>query len=339
MAAESIGFRGLETVPQALWNRGVWGDLARSDNARVLDAVSPEQERFQLGQVRTFTNDYIHLILGGVHSRWTTVKLAEVYSRLVMNRPVSATMLAGPEIAAGGHLDGLDPEVRRRLLGAMENVVLSENGTANQIRGVIGQLSSDAPGETIRIFAKTGTPSIAPTQDSATRTLMAELARRHEVIIDFANLPDVKHSGESRAEAFQRILRSDASLAGMGVSAKTLEGELMRGRRLQSARIGESIIQGNSVLWPVSTETDDEHGNGKVFVMVVARYCKADDAREKPVAALTLAINFQAYGGGYKPTLDMVNNLFKSGSMLRSRLMEKRSQCSAPRKPQHGSPR
>lgn len=317
---------GLEQPLAKPRNRSVWGDWADHEGARALDIVSPANEQFLLAQTDSFVNDYIHLALGGGRSRWTTIKLGEAYSRLVTNRPVRASLRLVDTSQRRLGLAELDPGVRARILGAMELVV--SEGTASMLDGPVRALDGNIPGERIRVFAKTGTPSIAVTRENRNAAALQKLvAARHIVIsTDPDRLIDVvRPAGESRQAAFARLLREDPSLVPSDIGSADLAIELSRIRDRQRTRT-QSVVRGNRIVLTGSEQTGGKAGNGKVFAMVIGRYCATETDLARPVDALTLVVNFQDKGVA-KPALEMTAALLKPGSPFHDRLMRRTSSC------------
>jgi hypothetical protein len=165
------------------YDLSIWRALADQLGEKALggfgdSGVSPERERLNLGVMDSFRVDYLSLILGGGRSQWTTIKLAEVYGRIVSGRRISARLVRSVDGAASQELSGepqeWNPAVRRALLTGLEGVSAHPGGTAYSPRmtRATERLAAMAAtrGGLLAVYSKTGTPTLdafAPTPAGA----------------------------------------------------------------------------------------------------------------------------------------------------------------------------
>lgn len=153
---------------------GVWRGLtgAAPPCASPLAGASPERERLGFDAIASFRNDYLMAGLGGSRSTWSAIKMAEVYSRIVTGRQVSArfTPTAGPPPA---DLPMRNPHMRATVLDGLSRVVTT--GTA---AGLGREFAGMGYGPKVALFGKTGTMKVAGEAPSAPgAALLLQLAR------------------------------------------------------------------------------------------------------------------------------------------------------------------
>ncbi|HEX3918979.1 MAG TPA: hypothetical protein VHW60_16700 [Caulobacteraceae bacterium] len=279
------------------YNLSVWSALIGDHTVGLngFKQVSPERESFALNTVADIRNDYLTLILGGGRSRWTTVKLAEAFARVVMDRRVEAR-LYDPKGAVTDPRPLMRPEARNPLLQALQTV--PAHGTAMLIEPSVAALQAQAgAGEEIRIYAKTGTPTIQEVRRSPLNEAIDFLIHQGKVVMGPGQRLMV--AGADRSHDPVRILSADraidARLAGLGVSAAAVVDGLGR----QSGYAHSTLAQGLLGLDPDISWTHD----GGVFAFVIGRY-RVGAPAEQPERAFAVAINVQQrQEGGANPAL------------------------------------
>jgi hypothetical protein len=317
-----IGSDGAKDVA-AQYDERVWSNLRsrhRKSGLSSLTAISPETERFAVGADRAI-QDYLQLILGGARSRWTTIKVAEVFSRLVTGLEVRAAL--EPRLEAPTNLP-IKPGVRQNLLHAMEQVVQGEHGTARALKKPVSALAgiAGARGETLRIFAKTGTPTVGLERQSKANRAVNALLDHGLAQIRRGRL---KVGAASQARQMARALGSNRrameELAAHGVTANVV-GDYMDD--LNTRRT--NLIGEDSVL----PDQKDDHEAG-VLAFTVARY--RPEAPIRPHRALTVVINIQdRNSGGPNPAIELAGRMLKDGAFRRA-LFEDPEEVSDAQKP------
>ena len=138
------------------FDTGIWG-RAGLERSERFSAASPEIENFGLSDIRDIGPDYIMTILGGSRGRWTNVKMAEAFSRIVTRRPVRSQLVAGarPTIPASPALP-IRTEAWTPVMNGLRHVAIDGTGAR------LGAVAPDPveEGLEVRIFAKTGTPNL-----------------------------------------------------------------------------------------------------------------------------------------------------------------------------------
>jgi|GEM_PF-3400819 len=275
-------------VDTRIWDPliGRWPPAAR----RSFASLSPERESFSLGAIENIRNDYLALIIGGGRSRWTNVKVAEAMARIVLDNRVSARVVRPEQPDPRENLrSGIGARAIAEIRSGMRRA--HQAGTASQI--VPG--FSAPRGYDLRIFAKTGTPSIA---SAARSPLNGEIQALIELrIIDMVagdlGIPG-RRADETALQAMAR-LRS-----GRPVSRGVTNERLLRmmdllsrdrrdgGSRLQFDANGRLAGVGPDIADPLS-----ERGGAVAFVIGLYPSGRSE-ADTPPLRALTIAINVQA---------------------------------------------
>lgn len=166
---------------------GVWRGLAARADARfnandcgsLFSAVSPEREFLGLNTVSSLSEQYLMDILGGARSVWTSVKLAEVYSRIVTGLQVRARLTPRidddiPE-AAPDPLELRSQASRADVMAGLAQVVSGPNGTAARLGA---QFRTFGYGESVTLYGKTGTANLdPPSVQGAANLALQRLAR------------------------------------------------------------------------------------------------------------------------------------------------------------------
>ncbi|MBB3221281.1 hypothetical protein [Pseudoduganella umbonata] len=143
-------------------------------SAEPLYLIAPEQENFRLNLANNFRSDYLNLILGGGDSRWSSVKVAETYARLVYGSLVKATFVK-PGKPEGKLFDNNDPAMAQAhgelLAGLRDTVVIGTGVSKSGIKKLsdVKRAWNNKASEsnlTIEMYAKTGTPAVAALPNS-----------------------------------------------------------------------------------------------------------------------------------------------------------------------------
>lgn len=291
---------GKDPVPESafcrasLWPNGPQFHL--SDNALL------EGQYFGFNDVRYLLPDYLMSVLGGNRSRWTTIRLAQTYARIVTARAVSARLNpAGKGELLAPLLPGLNGYDRLPLLEGMEQVLTEGTATAVQIRGP----ADLGDGTELRYFAKTGTPNLAQLDitDDRDKPLQGYAASP----CGLRAVPDPGNRGLFRlavgddgaarvtddairaAAAGPRCatVRAQAATLASGVRAINASLALRQRIRVEKGRVTE--------LPPLKSDAvAKDPPKGRALVLIAARYPKAAPVTSQPCTASVVAVNFQA---------------------------------------------
>ncbi len=221
---------------------------------------------------------YLMTILGGADSQWSTVHLAQTYSRIFTDCAVTAQFIkARREPAVCNQGLGLDPGNLQAVRDGMENTI--PIGTAKYLIGKTGLPSADSGADAFHIYAKTGTPN--PPVERYFPGLRAAIQDENCVVVKNArtsrlSLRDAE--GKTCRKAIRRAAQPDIQMFnrmhGMGSYAETAGTD----RVLRLAREAHYTL-------PASAG-----GSGKALVLVV------EHLQNGRVCTLsTLAINFQYF--------------------------------------------
>ncbi|MEM9570442.1 MAG: hypothetical protein AAF996_03190 [Pseudomonadota bacterium] len=145
--------------------------------------LSPEQVSLNLNNANSIRSDLISIIIGAGQSRWSGVKVAESYARLVTSRKVRASLVADPDFELDTRIranpncaNSVDPEIgraadgelcddtRRVTMRGLYGVANESGGTAygaQLLRAQIGLARNNLDGQYFCLFSKTGTPQLS----------------------------------------------------------------------------------------------------------------------------------------------------------------------------------
>ncbi|HEX8573013.1 MAG TPA: hypothetical protein VF759_09690 [Allosphingosinicella sp.] len=316
------------------YDPGLWRPLPdRSDaGERPFLAVSPERENFHLGTIGELHNDYVNLILGGVHSRWTTVKVAESMSQILTGRLTPAMLVRGSRLSERSPPIPLWQAARFSVLQGMEEV-LRPGGTAAMLAPQVAAVRAAAPpGEVLRLFAKTGTPSLARSIPVPARAALAELGDQGILTLDAGGrlVVRMRRQGETEAQALGRSPEARRAAQRRNLTTSALAAELQALRRLLA--IAPRPLRGpdGRLDLPSSRIVDRAPGggriNGGVLALVAARYCPGTTDVSRPIAAMTLVVNVQARGP-INPAVGLARAWLNPQSQLVRRLYATRGRC------------
>ena len=188
----------------------------------ALQTVAPERVNLAFNHVSDLRLDFVSMLLGGGNSTWTNIQLAESLSRLITGRPVEARLVSqvlrrdqvagdgvpgestaseapAPESTPGA-TDGagstaadetslgdplpFKPRVRRAVLRGMEKVVTGDSGTATALREELRALRDEHPDRDVRLYSKTGSPTILIPVPRRTAEALRQLLRQGLLVFD-----------------------------------------------------------------------------------------------------------------------------------------------------------
>jgi cell division protein FtsI/penicillin-binding protein 2 len=271
-------------------------------------SVSPEREQLGMNVINNFRTDYINLVIGGGRSQWTTVKLAEIYGRIVSGRWIDARLVRSMDqtaVALGAHdSPAWNPQVRSDLLNGMAHV--SIDGTAHSARMTAAtrrlQALAAQRGETLEVYSKTGTPTLEVRVASPTGLAIEELSSAGFVRAD----GETQHAGvaaglglmiwptdeASRASAARALARSPqimTTLEQFGTSPDEVARYLMAYNlaRTPTAKAAWLYLDSGRLIAAQQAPT---RANGRAYVVVLAR--KTGKPGEVP-SGIVVAINIQ----------------------------------------------
>lgn len=268
-------------------------------------AASPEREALGLNVIRVLSQDYLMTILGGSRSSWTTIKVAEMFSRIVTGRAVSArlTRVRPDETPATGL--AARAEVRNLVLEGLRRVPVSGTGVRIGLPAALGY------GEDVRFFAKTGTPDVETSHAvPASQALQALIAARCGLTWDAGSrrlvFAGVRREdlnawlAQSMPTRCRRVIESSPASVGAiiaemdRISRSSVRGveDLPRGLTID-ARGEVTAAPMRLLASPQGRLTPTGH----VFALVVARYAPGSAEGAPPVRALTIVVNVQRRQG------------------------------------------
>lgn len=310
--------------------RGVLGPRHDRATRGFLD-IAPQREAFGMAIINNLRNDYLQLIMGGNRSTWTTVKVAEVFSRVVTKHVVNASFVANADTQAPAKMpysaDGLAQKEREHILCAMQRV--GSGGTGRLLAPSLAKLEHRAPsGETIRVFAKSGTPTLEHDLASPSNRAVNEMINLRIVRID--SLREVRVLGAEKSD----VVAITAALSKNGDAR-----EVLRRYRLSAGEVA-GYVQGLSGArrtllaedgeggYFVKPDLKPDSGDGGVFAFTMARY-RGDES--EPFRALTVVVNMQAKVNGVKrnPATELVQQWLAKPRLFQL-LMETPTPASTP---------
>lgn len=274
------------------FDTGIWGREGL-ERAERFAAASPEIEDFGLSDISEIGPDYIMTILGGSRGRWTNVKMAETFSRIVTRRPVRSQLVAGarPTIPASPALPVRD-SAWIPVMNGLRHVAI--DGTGARLGAVTPDPVED--GLEVRIFAKTGTPNLD--RFGARAPANAALARYIE---RRCPLSWRRGSGLFLPSAGSQASREGLldAVGGLGVRCHDGRPELVmqeivrlnalgrpRGGVVDGLRVETGQVTGvpvNAMIFP---------GVGHAVALVAGLY-REGDPDDQPRRALTIVVNLQ----------------------------------------------
>ncbi|MBX7250272.1 MAG: hypothetical protein K1X35_14660 [Caulobacteraceae bacterium] len=274
------------------FDTGAWGRMGLERRERFA-AASPEIEDFGLSDIGDIGPDYIMSILGGARGRWTTVKMAEAFSRIVTRRPVRSQFVAGARPVAAGERLAIRDEAWRPVMEGMA-AVAGPGGTGHAL-GEAAPRPLDATLE-VRLFAKTGTPNLdrfgARTQANAALARYVErgcpLAWRRGVGL---YLPQAGLRA-GRDKVFDAVKRLGARCH--DGKPELVVQEVIRLNALGRARGGAipGLTLANGQVMGIPTEAVSYSGIGHAVAVVAGLY-RSGAPDDQPIRALSMVVNLQ----------------------------------------------
>jgi hypothetical protein len=288
-------------LPNDTTRRPIWRD-AFFERPRLLAAASPDREGFGLNVVDTLYEDYVMTILGGNRGRWTTVGLAQAFSRMVTGRAVTARL-----VPRNTQTDEEQPEqaklrihqgAQARMLDGLKAVVTEGTGRGLLAAGFPGSTGGDE----FRFFAKTGTPNVAFLGDDA-RQLLQDFAGAGcgLRLLGRAPRPDAPVRAElaigddPALPVAQAIARRPDCAGRFGPSAGRI-AELVRALNRSPQALGQVRADATGRVIEIPSQIVLGEGTGHLLVLVVGRY-RPGTPDTQPCSLRSVAINFQARTG------------------------------------------
>jgi hypothetical protein len=241
-------------------------------------------------------------ILGGNRGRWTTIGLAQAFSRMVTGRAVTARL-----VPRNTQPDEEQPEqaklrihegAQARMLDGLKAVVMEGTG-----RGLLtAGFPAGAGGDEFRFFAKTGTPNVSFLGDDA-RQLLQDFAGAGCGLRLLSRAP--RPNAPPRAElaigddpalpGAQAIARRPDCAGRFGPSAGRI-AELVRALNRSPQALGQVRADATGRVTEIPSQVVLGEGTGHLLVLVVGRY-RPGTPDTQPCSLRSVAINFQARTG------------------------------------------
>ncbi len=280
----------------------------------------PAREALGLERPRNFRTDFLTVILGNGEGRWTTVKLAEAYSRLVTGRQIRASFVHGqpPDRAA---LPLAPSFTAQPVITHAMTLVTQGSGTAagthmpKALDGIEQALAKQ--GLVLGVFSKTGTPALPFAEftpaDKAIDLLIHDDRLRlgpEQKVAVFADgrlYPLTSDARRDAVLALARDLQAAEALRRFHVSADAVVARLIEDNA-DVAKGGKPFVAAGDLLIRVATKAEQldeakQKSKGKVFATVLAAYRpgpdlrldgrRAADGSTLPVHAYTIVVNIQ----------------------------------------------
>ncbi len=272
---------------------------------RMIEST-PVREALAIDAARNFRTDLLPVMLGNGEGRWTAVKVAEAYSRLVTGRRVAATFMPS-NFTAFTPLSEFTMQVP--LTHAM---TLVPSGTAAQTDLPAALSAIDArlraAGLVLGAFAKTGTPVALKADYTAVDKAINLLIEHGLVTYDEGNvrlqlqsLASVLLTPDSHGEQISLAARAldrerifQEASERFGVDSRTVLRTLINYTRQTRAGHQPFVVERGALLVRVGArrddggddDDDDELPHGKVLALVLGAY----DPAGGPPGTPTLAI-------------------------------------------------
>jgi len=317
--------RGGSNADLAIWRHlpGKIGNVTYPNQNMLMgfSTLSPLHRNWALTSgSRTLRKDYVPIILGGQGYGWSTINLAEGYSRLVTGKRVSARLVAGEEEPPG---DIVLPDGPRQAL-CHGLALVAETGTASDLAPQLREIRAQATGATIRLFSKTGTPEIdrLSSQEAALYDGEDALLASNQILMVAGKVtlarsePPPRNRAEAQAAAASLIRRGIPERVARRTAARMLRFNAGSSEEYVTDAIGRPL----HVLRPSSANS--EYGHVYVFVVTVHREPSLDLHRcdSPPVAAFAVAINMQEEHDK-RSARKVAAALLREGSPLRNRIL------------------
>lgn len=264
-----------------------------------------EEGNLGLNELIDLRRDYLMSILGGSRTRWSSIKVAEMFSRMVTRRPVSARFTQPDGLPVLDVRLPAHPSEWDRVLEGLEAVT----GRDPAIRGTAARLQASIPPGDYRVFAKTGTPTLEiETDPSQVRAAAVRLATRQ--------------CGLSWDPATRRITAPEtlrpvcADIARQAGSTAQLDGALRSMSAGYRSRMDRETLSRAHEVTDLTLEASSAVGFGHGIALVVGRYPHAVASAAAvpgtpPDRALAIVINLESHDGE-APATDMAASLLAS---------------------------
>jgi len=264
-----------------------------------------EEGNLGLNDLIDVHRDYLMSILGGNRTRWSSIKVAEMFSRMVTRRPVSARFTQPHGMPV---LEVQSPQHQvewNRVLGGLEAVT----GHDPAVRGTAARLRSSIPYGDYRVFAKTGTPTLEINTDpSPARSAAVRLATRK---CGLTWDPRTRHI---TAPAVLRPVCAD--IARQAGSPARLDAALRSISVAYRSRMDRDSLSRTHQVTDLTLEATSAMGVGHGIALVIGRYSHAVATAAAvpnvpPERALAIVVNLESHDGE-APATDMAASLLAS---------------------------
>jgi hypothetical protein len=270
------------------------------ERPRLLAAVSPDREGFGLNVVDSLYEDYVMTILGGNRGRWTTIGLAQAFSRILTGRAITARLTpqgSGSVEEEPSTALPINAQAQARLADGLKAVVMEGTG-----RALLGAgFSGSAGGDEFRFFAKTGTPNVSFLGDDS-RQLLQDFAAAgcglRLALRQRANAParaELAIGEDPALPAAQVITGREECRGRFGASAARL-AELVRTINRSPVALAQVRADATGRVTQIPSQIALGEGTGNLLVLMVGRY-RPGTPDTQPCSLRTIAINFQARTG------------------------------------------
>ena len=264
-----------------------------------------EEGNLGLNELIDLHRDYLMSILGGSRTRWSSIKVAETFSRMVTRRPVSARFTQPGSLPVLPARTPDHPAEWDRVLAGLE----AATGHDPAIRGTAGRLQAVIPAGNYRVFAKTGTPTLEiETDPSQARAAAVRLARRQ---------CGLTWNPQTRRITTPEVLRPVcADIAAQAGSRAQLDGALRDMSASYRSRMDREVLSRAHEITDLTLEASSAVGVGHGIALVIGRYPQAVAASAAvptvpPERALAIVINLESHDGE-APATDMAGALLAS---------------------------
>lgn len=305
----------------------IWRHVYDAEGAKdtcAFGAISPAREHFVMDQLTDFQTEMLLTMIGGGEARWSNVKLAEAYARIVTGKRIEANLVMpqSPSDAYAYLPLPLKADVREQVTHALTLVRLGTaqhdalNGPILDTRDML-----EPYGLKLGFFSKTGTPAIdIPQYDSTSRAInvligsgFVALDRDGMLVLRLTKGVEHTPSKETNAaavadlrndaDALDLIEKEGASIPRVVTRLSDINVLIPEERRKRLRVIGQSMLA--SLAGPANVRTVF----GKSYVFVAGSYAAGlpvdgnnlvtslrpslGAALADPEAAYVVAINIQ----------------------------------------------
>ncbi len=217
-------------------------------------SVSPERTNLKFNLIRNVRDDYLSQVLGGAESRWSLVKTAESFARLVSGCRLHARLYwhqrIGPECGAQrgtkGRI-GLDSTVRKALMNAL--TLPAAAGTARRMKSSLVALDRELEqhGLALGVFAKTGTPQIVSRKSTRLKRALDALIEDKALHYDRAS-GKIHYRNAGVVRRYRNV--ADRTLDNSTIDA--LSGNKGDRQRIQQAAGPGRAVSVREIVWRVA---------------------------------------------------------------------------------------